>query len=64
MNSGATRLVEACVDDAPMMRKLAEQLPALPFDEQKVRQGLEEIIARPEYGKTWLNEESEKFVVT
>src|SRR5206468_1046489 len=37
-----------------MMRRLAEQPPSLPFDDQEVRNALEEFFALPEYGRAWL----------
>jgi diamine N-acetyltransferase len=39
-----------------MMRSLAEQPPALPFDETELRECLNEFLAHPEYGRVWLIE--------
>ena len=39
-----------------MMRILAEQPPALPFDETELRECLNEFLAHPEYGRVWLIE--------
>ena len=38
----------------PMMRRLAEQPPALPFSDSEVRAALGEFLTHPEYGRMWL----------
>ncbi len=38
----------------PMMRALAEQPPALPFDEQEIGDTLRLFLANPESGRFWL----------
>lgn len=60
MSSGAGELIftEAGGEDVPvllrMMSRLAEQPPAVPFDDGEVGRALEEFFAHPEYGRTWL----------
>src|SRR5215470_68855 len=39
-----------------MMRRLAEQPPALPFDAGEVQRALEGFFPHPEYGRAWLVE--------
>jgi diamine N-acetyltransferase len=40
----------------PMMRALAEQPPAVPFDEAELRRTLRLFLAHPEWGTLWLIE--------
>jgi diamine N-acetyltransferase len=58
--TSAAKFREAEASDFPdllrMMRSLAEQPPALPFDEAELRECLNEFLAHPEYGRVWLIE--------
>jgi ribosomal protein S18 acetylase RimI-like enzyme len=59
VNSGAAaEIKEARMADLPvllrMMRNLAEQPPALPFDDGEVRAALEKFIGHAELGQAWL----------
>jgi len=45
-----------------MMRRLAEQPPSLPFDEDEVRVPLKMFLARPELGRAWLIQHQETTV--
>ena len=58
--AGQPRFVEAIGEHLPvllrMMRRLAEQAPAVPFDDREVRRALEEFFLHPEYGRAWLIE--------
>lgn len=60
MNSGdpAVEIREARAADVPallrMMRKLAEQPPVIPFEEDKVRAALEKFLGDAELGQAWL----------
>lgn len=60
MNSGdsAVEFREAQAADAPallrMMRKLAEQPPAIPFEEGKVRAALDKFLGDAALGQAWL----------
>jgi ribosomal protein S18 acetylase RimI-like enzyme len=42
-----------------MMRRLALQPPALPFDESELRAPLEKFLAHPELGRAWLVQHQE-----
>jgi len=56
----AAKFVEAAIRNVPvllrMMRRLAEQPPAIPFDDEEVRRALEEFFGHPQYGRAWLIE--------
>jgi diamine N-acetyltransferase len=59
VNSGAAvEIREATVRDVPallrMMRSLAEQPPAIPFDEGEVRATLDKFLAHVDLGQAWL----------
>jgi ribosomal protein S18 acetylase RimI-like enzyme len=60
VNSGdaAVEIREAKAADVPallrMMRKLAEQPPVIPFEEDKVRVALEKFLGDGELGQAWL----------
>ena len=60
MNSdaGAAAFQEADAGHVPvllrMMRRLAEQPPAIPFDDDEVRVALAEFLAHEEFGRAWL----------
>jgi ribosomal protein S18 acetylase RimI-like enzyme len=45
-----------------MMRRLAEQPPSLPFDEDEVRGPLEKFLAHPELGRAWLIQHQENTI--
>ncbi len=57
-NGPAAEIREASARDLPvllrMMRNLAEQPPALPFDEEDVRAALEPFLADANLGQAWL----------
>jgi ribosomal protein S18 acetylase RimI-like enzyme len=60
VNSGdaAVEIREAQAADVPallrMMRKLAEQPPVIPFEEDKVRAALDKFLGDAELGQAWL----------
>ena len=59
MNSSATgEIREAKARDLPallrMMRSLAEQPPAIPFDEGEVRAALDKFLGHADLGRAWL----------
>lgn len=62
MSSGAfpARFIEATGEHLPvllpMMRRLAEQPPALPFHDEEASQALQNFFAHSEYGRAWLIE--------
>ena len=56
--SASVELRDATAVDAPvllrMMRRLAEHVPAIPFDEGEVRTALEKFLGNAELGQAWL----------
>jgi diamine N-acetyltransferase len=57
-SSAALEIREAKAQDLPallrMMRSLAEQPPAIPFDEGEVRAALDKFLGHAELGQAWL----------
>ena len=57
-SSAALEIREAKAQDLPallrMMRSLAEQPPAIPFDEDEVRAALDKFLGHADVGQAWL----------
>jgi hypothetical protein len=57
-SSAAVEIREAKARDLPallrMMRSLAEQPPAIPFDEGQVRAALDKFLGHADLGQAWL----------